>query len=153
MKSNILILGPKCSGKTTFIYTLLNIKKKPTITIGADMFCYKYSNNNIIYFWDIGNGLHYTEIIYSLLSKVNTIIIIENNNTIDFISQTISFINNYNIKNLIIIFNMNENSNKFNKKQIESLNSNITFNIFYINCNNFNEVTNISKFIEKNIIL
>ena len=153
MKNNILILGPKCSGKTTFMYTLLDIKNKPSITIGTDMFCYKYSNNNKIYFWDIGNGLHYKELIYSLLTKVDTIIIVEDNNTIDFINQTILFINNYNKKNIIFIFNMIEKPNNFNEKQIESLNPNIAFNIFYIDCNNFDEVINISKFIENNIVI
>ncbi len=153
MKNNILILGPKCSGKTTFMHTLLNIKNKPTITIGTDMFCYKYSNNNKIYFWDVGNGLYYKQLIYSLLTKVNTIIIIEDNNTLDFIKQTISFIDNYNIKNVIIIFNMFEKSDNFNETQIESLNPDITFNIFYINCNKFDEVINIAKFIENNIVI
>jgi len=153
MKNNILILGPKCSGKTTFMYTLLNIKPKPTITIGSDMYCYKYSDNNKIIFWDIGNGLHYKEIIYSLLVRVDTIIIVENSNTIDFISETILFINNYNIKNIIIIFNNIEKPDNFIEKQIESLNTNITFNIFYINCNKYKEVINTSKFIENNIVI
>ena len=153
MKNNILILGPKCSGKTTFMHTLLDIKNKPTITIGTDMFCYKYSNNNKIFFWDVGNGLHYKELIYSLLTKVDTIIIVEDNNTIDFINQTILFINNYNIKNIIVIFNMIEKPHNFNETQIKSLNPNIAFNIFYIDCNNFDEVINISKFIENNIII
>ena len=153
MKNNILILGPKCSGKTTFMHTLLNIKPKPTITIGADMYCYKYSYNNKIIFWDIGNGLHYKEIIYSLLVRVDTIIIVENNNTIDFISKTILFINNYNIKNIIIIFNNIEKPHNFIEKQIESLNTNITFNIFYINCNKYKEVINTAKFIENNIVI
>lgn len=153
MKNNILILGPKCSGKTTFIHTLLNIKTKPTITIGTDMHCYKYSDNNKIIFWDVGNGLHYREIIYSLLVRVDTIIIVENSNTINFISETILFINNYNIKNIIIIFNNIEKPNNFNEKQIETLNPNITFNIFYINCNKYKDVINTAKFIENNIVI
>lgn len=153
MKNNIFILGPKCSGKTTFIHTLLNIKTKPTITIGTDMHCYKYSDNNKIIFWDVGNGLHYREIIYSLLVRVNTIIIVENSNTIDFISETILFINNYNIKNIIIIFNNIKKPNNLIEKQIETLNLNITFNIFYINCNKYKDVINIAKFIENNIII
>ena len=153
MKNNILILGPKCSGKTTLMHTLLNIKTKPTITIGTDMYSYKYSDNNKIIFWDIGNGLHYKDIIYSLLIRVDTIIIVENSNTIDFISETILFISNYNIKNIIIIFNMIKKPDNFSEKQIEILNPNITFNIFYINCNKYKDVINIAKFIENNIVI
>ena len=153
MKNNILILGPKCSGKTTLMHTLLNIKSKPTITIGTDIYCYKYFDNNKIIFWDIGNGLYYREIIYSLLIRVDTIIIVENSNTIDFINEKILFINNYNIKNIIIIFNIIEKPNNFIEKHIESLNPNITFNIFYINCNKYKDVINIAKFIENNIVI
>jgi len=94
-----------------------------------------------------------SKIIYSLLLRVDTIIIVENNNTINFISETILFINDYNIKNIIIIFNKIEKPNNFIEKQIESLNPNITFNIFYINCNKYEEVFNTAKFIENNIVI
>ena len=88
MINNILVLGQKCSGKTHFIHTLLKIKMKPTITIGADMYPYIISEKNKMYLWDVGNGLYYNEIIISLLVKVSTIIIIENEKSTDFINKT-----------------------------------------------------------------
>lgn len=153
MYNNILILGPKCSGKTIFIYTLLKINMKPTITIGADLYCYNSLKKNKMYLWEVGNGLYYNEIINSILIKINTIIIIENKKTTDFINETISFIKNYSIKNIIIIFNLIDNYNIFNEKYIKSLNPNINFNIFYIDCNKYSNVINIFNFIENNILL
>ena len=161
MINNILVLGPKCSGKTSFIYTLLKIKIIPTVTIGADMYVYKYSNTKKIYLWDIGNGLYYNEVINPLLIKVNTIIIIENKKNIDFIKKTILYIKNYySIKNIIIIFNLidynNNLINNFNNlinKYIESLDLDIKFNIFSIDCNKYEEVKNIISFIKNNIPL
>ena len=153
MLNNILILGPKCSGKTIFIHTLLEIEMKPTITIGADLYCYNSLKKNKMYLWDVGNGLYYNEIISSLLIKTNTIIIIENNKSTDFINKTISFIKKHSIKNIIIIFNLIDNYNIFNEKYINSLNLNINFNIFYIDCNKYNDVINVFNFIENNILL
>ena len=151
--NNILVLGPSYSGKTTFINTLFKIKNKVTTTIGIDLYLYNISNTKKIYFWDVGNGLYYDKILKSLIPKINILIIIQNNKSINFIYDCILFISKYDIKNVIIIFNKIKKYNNNNERYIKYLNYNIKFKFFYIDCNKYKEVIDIFNYINNNIII
>lgn len=144
MNKNILILGPKCSGKTTFIYTYLNNNKTPCITIGADIY-----NCDDLYLWDTGSGLYYKDIINSLIKKINIIIIINNNKNTNFIYDVLNYIQkNDNIKHIIIVSN-NVPNFKYKENIIQNLNTEIIFSFFYINCKIKTEVDNVIEYINK----
>ena len=157
MYKNILLLGPKCSGKTTLIYTLLKKITQPNITIGVELYTKElYINNEEVKLclWDAGNGLYYMDMIQSILnasSKLKTIMIIINKEDIEFINNVLVFIKkyNYNIRNIFVILNNMCELNSELKKKINKTEINLKY--FNIKCEIESDVNKVINYIKENI--
>ena len=154
---NSLILGPSCSGKTTFISNFIrNYSKTPTI--GIDFYKLQLNHKNDFYklnIWDTGNGLLYRNIIHKFLYSSNIYIIINKNQDYDFIKNIFEIVNNNIEKKLdyiIIIYNKlnNQDNFKYDETVIKKLNNNnIKIHFFYLNLSHKNEANVIINYIKQ----
>lgn len=157
---NSIILGPSCSGKTTFISKILKDYSK-TPTIGVDFYKLQLKQKNDFYrltIWNTGNGLLYRNIIDKFLYLSNIYIIINKNQDYDFINKIFEIVNDTNKKKLsyiIIVYNKinNDDTFKYDESFIKELNkNNIKIHFFYLNLSLKNEankiIDNIKEYIE-----
>tara|TARA_Y100000741_G_C18243399_1_gene554528 strand:- start:1119 stop:1682 length:564 start_codon:yes stop_codon:yes gene_type:complete len=158
---NSIVLGPSCSGKSTFISNFIkNYDINPTI--GVDLYKLQLNHNHDFYklnIWDTGKGLLYKNIIYKFLYLSNIYIIINKNQDYDFIKKIFDIANN-NIKktleHIIIIYNKinNKDTFKYNETIIKNFNNNNKIKIYflYLNLSHKNEankvIDNIKEYIE-----
>lgn len=138
---NSIILGPSCSGKSTFISKIIKNYNKST-TIGIDSYKLQLKYKNDFYrlnIWDTGNGLLYRNIIDNFLYMSNIYIIINKNQNYDFIKDIFEIINNNKKKELsyiMLIYNKINNNDTFmyDNTIIKKLNkNNIKIQCFYLN--------------------